>query len=152
VHYANSAPAVSALVLDEDGRVLLARRAGDPYAGLWDTPGGFLEEGEDAEEGLRREFREEAGVEIGVGAFVGAYVDRYGDDPDAPAFLALLWRAEIASGEPEAADDVSELRWFSPDELPADEEIAFNWIARFLATWSASDSRCTKGPANRPFG
>jgi NAD+ diphosphatase len=34
VQYANSAPAVAALVVDDEGRVLLARRARDPYAGL----------------------------------------------------------------------------------------------------------------------
>ena len=139
VHYANSAPAVSALVLDDDGRVLLARRARDPYAGLWDTLGGFLDEGEEPEDGLRRELREEAGVEIDLGDFVGTYVDRYGDAPDAPAFLALLWRATLASGELEAADDVSELRWFRPEELPPDDGTAFRWIAPVLAAWEAND-------------
>jgi 8-oxo-dGTP diphosphatase len=139
VHYANSAPAVSALVVDARGRVLLGRRAGDPYAGLWDTPGGFLEEGEDPVEGLRREFREEASVELDLGEFVGMWVDRYGDDVDAPAFLALLWRATIASGELEPADDVSALEWFAPDELPPDQEIAFHWIAPVLAAWRANE-------------
>jgi ADP-ribose pyrophosphatase YjhB (NUDIX family) len=134
VHYANSAPAVSALVVDARGRVLLGRRAG-----LWDTPGGFLEEGEDPVEGLRREFREEASVELDVGEFVGMWVDRYGDDVDAPAFLALLWRATIASGELEPADDVSALEWFAPDELPPDKEIAFHWIAPVLAAWRANE-------------
>jgi len=38
VHYANSVPAVSALVVDVERRVLLARRAVEPDLGLWDTP------------------------------------------------------------------------------------------------------------------
>ena len=57
VHYAKSAPAVSALVVDDAGRMLLARRAHDPDAGLWDTLGGFLDEGEHPLDGLRRELR-----------------------------------------------------------------------------------------------
>lgn len=136
VHYANPAPAVSAFVV-EDGRVLLARRAGDPDAGLWDTPGGFLDEGESPEDGLRRELREEAGVEIELGDLLGTYVDRYGDGPDAPALLVFLWEATVASGELEAADDVSELRWFARDELPPDDQIAFTWIAPALREWAA---------------
>src|SRR6185436_14645934 len=44
--YANPGPTVSALVLDDDGRILLARRAADPGRGLWDLLGGFADEGE----------------------------------------------------------------------------------------------------------
>src|SRR5215471_8584157 len=39
VAYANSAPTASALVTDGAGRLLMARRAVDPYRGLWDLPG-----------------------------------------------------------------------------------------------------------------
>jgi 8-oxo-dGTP diphosphatase len=136
MHYANPVPAVSALVVDEDGRLLLARRAYEPDAGLWDTPGGFLDEGEAPEAGLRRELLEEAGVDIELGDFVGIYADRYGDAEDAPFVLNLVWEAAIASGELEAADDVSELRWFSRDGLPAADELAFRWLAPALREWA----------------
>ena len=67
-YYANSAPCVSALVEDAEGRVLLARRAVEPYLGLWDCPGGFLEEGEHPLDGLRRELEEETGLVARAGA------------------------------------------------------------------------------------
>ena len=137
VHYANSVPAVSALVLDQERGVLLARRAHEPDAGLWDTPGGFLDEGEDPTNGLRRELLEETGLTIEIGDFVGMFGDRYGDGPDAPAVLNLVWEVRIADGEPRAADDVSELRWFARGALPAEGELAFRWLAPCLQSWAA---------------
>lgn len=129
VTYANPATSVCALVVRE-GCVLLGRRAAEPSAGKWDLPGGFVEEGEDALDALRRELQEETGLEIDVGEFVGAFADRYGDR----GTLNLYWIA-AAAGEPVAADDVSELRWFSRGELPAEEEIAFSNVAEVLRRW-----------------
>lgn len=141
VHYAGSAPAVAALVLDGEGRVLLGRRADEPDAGLWDTLGGFLDEGEDPVAGLHRELAEEAGVEIEVGSYVGAFVDRYGDDSDATSVLNLVWEARIVSGQPEPADDVSELRWFAREVLPGEDELAFRWLERCLHSWATTHVR-----------
>jgi len=45
-----------------DRRLLLARRAIEPYRGLWAIPGGFLEGGEALAEGAAREVREETGI------------------------------------------------------------------------------------------
>jgi len=137
VHYAASYPTASAFVLDEEGRILLARRASEPDAGKWDVPGGFLEEGEDAIEGLRRELREETSLELEVGDFVGTFTDTYGDGPEAVHVLNLVWDARILSGRPAPADDVSELRWFPKDELPEDVELAFRWLAAGLRDWAA---------------
>lgn len=131
--YANPAPAVSAFVLDGDGRILLARRAVEPDEGKWDVPGGFLEEGEDPVAGLRRELREEAGIEIEVGDFVGVFADTYGDGH----VLNLVWETAIADGEPTPDDDVAELRWFPKDALPEDVDFAFRWLAAGLRDWSA---------------
>lgn len=139
VHYAGSVPAVSALVTDEAGQVLLARRAFEPDAGLWDTLGGFLDEGEEPVAGLHRELREEAGVEVETGRFVGVYLDRYGNEPGATSVLNLVWEARITAGDPAPADDVSELRWFAPDALPPERELAFRWLAPLLAAWATED-------------
>lgn len=137
-HWAHSAPAVSALVADERGRVLLARRAHEPDAGLWDAPGGFLEEGEDPLDGLRRELREETGLEVEPGRFVGTFVDTYGVGPGAPPVLNLVWEVEVVGGEAAPADDVAELRWFPRDALPPEEEVAFRWLAPSLRDWVAN--------------
>ena len=133
--YAHSAPTANALVEDEEGRVLLARRAVEPDLGKWDVIGGFLEEHEHPLDGLRREVLEETGLEVEPVDFVGATVDWYGDGPDAAATLNLVWAVRIVAGEPAPADDVAELRWFAADELPAREELAFEHVADVLAAW-----------------
>ncbi|MGH3079021.1 MAG: NUDIX hydrolase, partial [Gaiellaceae bacterium] len=107
-HWAHSSPAVSAFVVDDRDRVLLGRRAVEPDAGLWDTLGGFLEEGEHPLDALRRELREETGLAVEPGPFVGAFMDTYGIGDDAPAVLNLVWEATAATGDPAAADDVTE--------------------------------------------
>ena len=121
-------------MVGDDGRVLLARRRHEPFANLWDLPGGFLEEGEHPLDALHRELREETGLGIEPGRLIGIWMDRYGSDPEAAATLNLYWTAQITSGDPVPADDVSELRWFDPDELPAADEIAFH-LPQVLSAW-----------------
>jgi ADP-ribose pyrophosphatase YjhB (NUDIX family) len=132
VVYANPAPAACALCVDGDGRVLLTRRAWDPYVGMWDLPGGFLGEHEHPLDGLRRELREETGLEVEPTDWYGAYLIPYGEGPGTRMVLNLVWRARVVGGEPQAADDVSEVRWFGRDELPPLDEIA---MAEPLAAW-----------------
>jgi ADP-ribose pyrophosphatase YjhB (NUDIX family) len=137
-HWAHSAPAVAALLRDDEGCILLARRAGEPDEGLWDTPGGILEEAEDPLDGLRRELLEETGLVVEPRDFVGAFTDTYGDGPDATPVLNLVWEATVSGGEVTPADDVSEVRWFPRDALPADGELAFRWLAPALRAWASS--------------
>jgi ADP-ribose pyrophosphatase YjhB (NUDIX family) len=133
--WASSKPTACALVVDDDGRVLLARRGGEVFHGYWDLPGGFLDEGEHPLDALRRELREETGLEVEPGELVGIWMDRYGDDEDAHATVNLYWTARVVGGgEARAADDVSELGWFGPDQLPPREQLAFH-IAEVLDTW-----------------
>jgi ADP-ribose pyrophosphatase YjhB (NUDIX family) len=133
--YANPAPTASALVLDAQGRVLLARRAGDPGEGLWDLLGGFMEEGEEPLATLRRELEEETGTEIEPLEFLGGFPDRYGDG--GIWTINFYWTARILSGDPEPSDDVAALEWFRPDELPPGGEFAFRNTVEVLQEWRA---------------
>jgi ADP-ribose pyrophosphatase YjhB (NUDIX family) len=147
-HYAASAPTVSAFLLDDEGRILLARRGVEPDKGQWDVPGGFLGEGEDPLDGLRRELREEAEIEIEVGDFVGVFADTYGYGDEERHVLNLVWEARIASGEPTPHDDVAELRWFARDSLPEDVDLAFRWLATGLERFAGENQRAGRtGPS-----
>ena len=134
VAYASSAPTASALVVDER-RVMFSRRRYQPFAGRWDLPGGFLQEGEHPLDALRRELAEETGLTIEPERFVGVWIDDYVDRKT----LNLYWTARILAGEPQPADDVTELRWFGRDEVPADE-LAFNHIPEVLSAWRQQDA------------
>ena len=135
VAYANPKPTIAAICVDDRGRVLLTRRAAEPKLGAWDLPGGFVEEDEHPLDALRRELREETGLEVEPLEFLGIWMDRYGGDSTAQATLNLFWRARVSGGDPRAADDVSELRWFTPDELPPRAELAFDCVGLALAAW-----------------
>jgi ADP-ribose pyrophosphatase YjhB (NUDIX family) len=138
VAHSNSETTVGALLVDDEGRLLLVRRARDPYGGTWDVPGGFLNEDEHPLDALRRELVEETGLAVEPGEFVAAMLDRYGDGLDAAATLNLYWTARVTGGEPVAGDDASELRWFAPDELPAEAEIGFPNVRELLRGWRSA--------------
>jgi 8-oxo-dGTP diphosphatase len=133
VVYARPTPAVCALIVDDDGRVLLGRRAVEPAAGRWDILGGFMEEDEQPLETLRRELREELGLEIEPLEFVGAVGDRYGEE--ARATLNLCWTARVVGGELRLSEELAEVRWFARDELPERDELAFPNCGELLDAW-----------------
>ncbi len=144
VWYENAKPCVGALIT-QNGRVLLARRAGPPAAGAWDLPGGFLEAWEHPEAGLVREIQEETGLTVRPVRLLGIFPDRYGADGDYT--LNLHYLAEVVAGVPTPASDVAALAWFGPDEIPAD--LAFANVRQALAAWREWVTRppaCSNSP------
>jgi ADP-ribose pyrophosphatase YjhB (NUDIX family) len=129
--WANSVPGAQALIGDERGRLLLGRRGNEPGRGRWDLPGGFLEEGEHPLDGLRREVLEETGLEIEPTSFFGIWMEPY----DGRSVLCLTWLARAVGGVERAGDDLVELRWFVPEELPGPDELAFSSFPDILGRW-----------------
>ena len=137
-HYANAKPCAGVLVTDSDGRLLLLRRANEPWLGQWDIPGGFCEGDEHPMETAAREALEETGFEVEITGFLGLWLDRYPDpgDPERPKVTLNAYyhaRASAEAGRPDEAE-TTELGWFAPDDLPSD--IAFPHHAEaVLAAW-----------------
>ena len=94
-----------------DGRVLASRRTEPPrLAGLWEFPGGKVEDGESDADALARELREELRVEVEVGA-------RLGDDlPLGPTGVLRVYVCRLVRGEP-ALVDHDEHRWLGAADL-----------------------------------
>lgn len=108
---------VTAAVIEEGGRVLIARRkAADRFGGLWEFPGGKLEPGEAPEAGLRREILEELGVETRIGGFLGAFPY----DSSRLSIELLAYRVSIERGELRPVDH-DEIVWARPGDLPGYE-------------------------------
>ena len=97
--------------LVRDGRVLASRRTEPPrLAGLWEFPGGKVEDGEDDAQALVRELREELRVEAVVG-------DRLGGDVLIGATAVLrVYLCRLVSGEPALVDHDAH-RWLAAGEL-----------------------------------
>jgi ADP-ribose pyrophosphatase YjhB (NUDIX family) len=113
------------------GRVYLARRSIEPGVGLWTYPGGFLEVGESAQEGARRETEEETQLRVEVGRLIGAYSRPHVD------IVTLIYEAAVVGGQPLPGVESSEVRDFGPDEIPW-AELAFTTGESALRDWVAS--------------
>src|ERR687896_1519226 len=114
-----------------DGSVYLARRAIEPAAGYWSYPGGFLELGEAAQEGARRETEEETQLRVEIGRLVGAY-----SRPHA-GVVTLIYEANVIGGDALPGSETSEVRGFGPDDIPW-EDLAFTTTESALKDWVAS--------------
>jgi len=102
-------------LIDPDGRVLIAQRPeGKAMAGLWEFPGGKIEDGERPEDTLIRELREELAIEVKeacLAPFTFAS-HRYEDfDLLMPLYVCRRWE-----GTPQPQEH-SQLKWVRPREL-----------------------------------
>ncbi|GIG01081.1 NUDIX domain-containing protein [Catellatospora citrea] len=113
-------PGGVAVIVDEQARVLLQRRAD---SGNWSLPGGTMEIGETLEQCVVREVREETGLDVEVTGLVGVYTDpghviAYGDGEVRQQF-SLVFRARVVGGELTLSDESTELRYVAPAEFDA---------------------------------
>jgi 8-oxo-dGTP diphosphatase len=106
-------PVACAIIEDDRGRVLLAKRpAGKCLGGYWEFPGGKVEEGESAEAALVRELEEELLIQTQVFQTLEAVEHRY----EKFSIRLIPCRAKILAGVPTAMEH-SDLGWFSIQEI-----------------------------------
>jgi ADP-ribose pyrophosphatase YjhB (NUDIX family) len=131
---------VGAVLLEQDGAVLLLRRSRPPRAGTWVFPGGFVELGETVEQAAVRECREEVGVTPRLGPVLGVY-SRPG-----PGVVIVVYRASIASGTPRAGHEASDVAWFPRSAIPWGA-LAFDTTVMALRDWAGRDGDPSPGPS-----
>ena len=117
---------VTAAIIQKEDCILLARRSpGEKLAGLWEFPGGKVENGESPEECLARELREELGIGVRVGSKCVESLHEY----DHGSFRIVAYFVEWLAGDPHPSVH-DRLEWVRLDDiegyklLPADVPIA----------------------------
>jgi len=111
-------PAASAVIADEYGRLLLAKRTDNL---LWTIPGGTMIPGETIAETAVREVKEETGLDVEVGSLIGIYsnpnhVVEYSDG-EARQQFSVCFVCRRIGGELATSDETSEVAYFRPDEI-----------------------------------
>jgi len=115
------------VIIELDERIVLVRRRYPPPG--WAIPGGFVDEGERAEDAARREMREETSLDVELTELLGVYSDPARDPRGHTISAVYVGRAR---GTPRAADDAAEIGLFDEPRLPA--PLAFDH-ARILADY-----------------
>ncbi|HXY18062.1 MAG TPA: NUDIX domain-containing protein [Candidatus Nitrosopolaris sp.] len=132
--YINPKPCTAVVMINEKGEYLLVKRAVEPGKGLWDLPGGFVEENETFEENARREVYEELGIDLSNQLhYTGSHTEPYSFQGVNYPTLAVCFVCKFPRGtKPKPADDVAEYKFFSPKSLPT-ESFAFEAMKRDFA-------------------
>lgn len=112
-------PAVSAIVPDQDGRILLIRRTDNNY---WSIPGGGLEPGESVRQATAREVMEETGIACEATGLVGIYSDpnhvaAY-DDGEVRQEFSICFITRMLGGTISTSRESSEVRFVAAEEIP----------------------------------
>ncbi|WP_285962422.1 Nudix family hydrolase [Pseudomonas tohonis] len=103
----------AAVIRGADGRVLIARRPDDKHqGGLWEFPGGKVEEGEAVQAALSRELEEELGIRVSASR---PLIQVHHDYPDKQVLLDV-WEVTAFDGEPHGAEG-QPLAWAGNHEL-----------------------------------
>jgi ADP-ribose pyrophosphatase YjhB (NUDIX family) len=146
IHFKNPAPTISILIVDGE-RVLLGRRRGDPGAGKWAIPAGYIEFEDDFLTTAIREAREETGLDVEIESIVNVVSSAY-----SPSFhfLSIYVLARALGDELVAADDLEAVDWFSLSgplpEMAFQEDVdLIEWYATHPGEGLPIDPRHARG-------
>lgn len=123
---------VVAIVVSDDGKILLTRRAQHlTRAGKLTVPGGFMDRDEDVNQAISREILEETGLTVQKLALfkINTSPNRPKEDRQNVDFIFV---ANVSNGEPKENSEVSEFVWVDEGSIPAEEDFAFDHRAAVI--------------------
>lgn len=122
--------AVCAIINDDQGRVLVAKRpAHTSYAGCWEFPGGKIEPGETMLQALARELKEE----VGLGFKEASFLQQLQTQDHEKSLLIAFWHIKRFSGQAQGLEG-QQIRWVWPAELTqlnmllANQAVVRDWL------------------------
>lgn len=123
--YENPVVGVAAVVLDQQGQILLGRRRGS-NGGLWCIPCGYVEYDEDVYQAAVREFKEETNLDIAIKDVLAVHSNFH--NPLCHT-VGIWFTAKVTGGILRAQEDLDRVGYFSLAQLPP---LAFPTDARVL--------------------
>ncbi|MBI2411158.1 MAG: NUDIX domain-containing protein [Candidatus Kerfeldbacteria bacterium] len=136
LYFFNPAVGNGNILINEAGEILLLRRAKEPSAGCWDTPGGFIEAGETPEQGAQREIFEETGLSVTQLEYFVALPNVYEYTGVRYDLIDIFFVGHIV-GEPQIRlqeSEVTEYQFFEPKDIDL-PGIGFDSVRRALALY-----------------
>ncbi|MEK7550161.1 MAG: GNAT family N-acetyltransferase [Patescibacteria group bacterium] len=112
----------TAAIIIKDQKLLVAKRNQEPFKGVWDFLGGFLQKNETPEQGHKREIKEELGVSSEV-VFLGAFPGSASYNKFNFPVIGFAYLTELKGEIKLKRSEITDLKWVSLDEL---ETIAFD--------------------------
>jgi ADP-ribose pyrophosphatase YjhB (NUDIX family) len=133
--YRNPAVATAAIISDGSGRIILIRRGKEPAKGKLGMQGGFVDFGETAEEGLRREVKEETCLAIQELEFLISWPNQYLFQDIIYPTVDFFFTARVPSfSQAHAASEAEGIVICDPREVSL-EELAFDSMREALRVY-----------------
>ena len=112
-------PAVSVVVTNDAGEILLIRRTDNNY---WALPGGAVDIGESLPQAAIRETREETGVDCEITGLSGIYTNPghvilYTSNGEVRQEFSIVLTARATGGRPTPSSESSEVQWIAPADV-----------------------------------
>lgn len=125
------------VIVQKGTSILLVRRKNEPFKGILALPGGFINEGETAEQAAVREALEETSLQVEPIDILGVYSEPKRDPRKHT--MSVVFVCIVVGGSEKAGDDASGLQWVELERLEG-SQVAFDHmrIIRDYRLWKSS--------------
>lgn len=139
--YDNPVPAVNVILINPEQEILLLERNENPHRGSLDFPGGFIENGENADQAIKREVKEELGFELDTLNYFSTYSDVYpqtidGNELEIPIITIIYFSVLKRTPSFTINREVINPKFYKFSEIPS-QKIKFKTIKMAISDFSS---------------